>query len=204
MRIDHLVYGAPDLAAAADDLEARFGVRARMGGKHLGLGTHNALLALGPSTYLEIIAPDPEQPPPPGPRPFGLDALSSACLVGWAIGCDDIDAAISEARNAGYDPGDPIEMTRTTSTGTELRWRLTLNAIGGGPVPFLIAWGDTDQPATTAIQGLVLEAVEIEHPEPESLATIFRALHVDVDIRPAEASAIVAHIRGPAGRQELR
>ena len=94
--IDHLIYGAPDLDNTIDDLERRFGVRAAAGGKHVGIGTHNALLALGPRTYLEVIAPDPDQPSPANPRPFGLDELTSPRLVGWALGCDNIDAAIAD------------------------------------------------------------------------------------------------------------
>jgi hypothetical protein len=39
--IDHLVYGAPDLDNAIDDLELRFGVRAAAGGRHVGIGTYN-------------------------------------------------------------------------------------------------------------------------------------------------------------------
>ena len=105
MLIDHLIYAAPDLTAAVADLEDRFGVRAQAGGSHTGLGTHNALLALGPRTYLEIIAPDPGQPAPPGPRPFGLDDLARGALVGWALACDDIDQAVAEAQSQGYDPG---------------------------------------------------------------------------------------------------
>src|SRR5215472_2605564 len=73
MLIDHLIYKAPDLAGAVADLEERLGVRAQAGGQHIGRGTHNALLALGPRTYLEIIASDPGQRAPSVPRPFGLD-----------------------------------------------------------------------------------------------------------------------------------
>ena len=45
MLIDHLVYAVPDLQAAVADVTERFGVRAQSGGRHIGLGTHNALLA---------------------------------------------------------------------------------------------------------------------------------------------------------------
>jgi hypothetical protein len=41
--IDHLVYAVPSLPAGIADVAERFGVRARAGGKHVGLGTHNAL-----------------------------------------------------------------------------------------------------------------------------------------------------------------
>src|SRR6516164_1644179 len=112
MLIDHLIYRAPDLARAVADMEERFGVRAQAGGKHIGLGTHNALLALGPRTYLEIIAPDPGQPEPSVPRPFGLDGVSRSGLVGWAIACQDIDAAVADARRHGYDPGEAAGMQR--------------------------------------------------------------------------------------------
>lgn len=65
MLIDHIIYAAPELQAAVDDIENRPGVRAAGGGQHTGQGTHNKVLALGPRTYLEIIAPirrNPSQP----------------------------------------------------------------------------------------------------------------------------------------------
>src|SRR5690348_7308217 len=138
MLIDHLIYRAPDLADAVAGVEERLGVRAQPGGQHTGLGTHNALLALGPQTYLEIIAPDPGQPQPPS-RPFGLGGVSRSGLAGWAIACHDIDAAVARARGRGYDPGEVTSMQRATPAGAVLRWRLTLGAVAGGLVPFLIS-----------------------------------------------------------------
>ena len=204
MLIDHLVYAAPDLPAAVADLEERFGVRARAGGKHTGQGTHNALLALGPQTYLEIIAPDPGQPAPAMPRPFGVDGLTSGALVSWALACVDIDAAVARARSRGYDPGEAADGQRAAPDGTVLRWRLTHNAMPGNLVPFLISWGDTAHPARSAPPGLTLDAFHLEHPYPPSLAPLLTALGADVEIEPAAAPALVARLSGPNGSQVLR
>ena len=202
--IDHLVYAAPDLATAVAAVAERFGVRAQAGGRHIGLGTCNALLALGPRTYLEIIAPDPQQPDPPGPRPFGLDGVSRGGLAGWALACDDIDAAVAQARRHGYDPGDVTSMQRAAPGGTLLQWRLTPIAMTGGPIPFLISWGATAHPAGSAPPGLILESFHLEHPAPASLAPLLTALGADVAVQPAATPALVARVSGPNGSQVLR
>jgi hypothetical protein len=202
--VDHLIYAAPDLAAAVDDLEGQLGVRARAGGRHIGLGTHNALLALGPRTYLEIIAPDPGQPEPSIPRPLGIDDVTRGELVGWALACDDIDQAVAEARSRGYDPGEVDDGHRVGSAGTVLRWRAARSPLADGLVPFLICWGGTEHPARSAPQGLILTSVQIEHPDPPSLAPPLMALGADVDVRPAKAPALVAHLSGPNGSTVLR
>jgi Glyoxalase-like domain len=204
MLIDHLVYAAPDLASAVADVQERFGVRAQAGGKHIGLGTHNALLALGPRTYLEIIAPDPSQLQPSAPRPFGLDSLAGGRLAGWAIACDDIDAAVAQARGRGYDPGEVAGLQRAGPTGVVLRWRLTLNAMTGGLVPFLISWGATEHPAGLAPRGITLDAFHLEHPDPASVAPLINAVGADVAVRPAAVPALVAHLSGPNGSNVLR
>ena len=63
MNIDHLIWFAPDLAAAERYFAQRMDAAPAFGGVHSGEGTYcNSLLSLGDASYLEILAGDPDQP----------------------------------------------------------------------------------------------------------------------------------------------
>jgi hypothetical protein len=202
---DHLVYAVSSLAEAVDDVERATGVRPAYGGAHVGLGTHNALLSFG-ECYLELIAPDPEQPEPERPRPFGIDDLGGPRLVTFAVrpaADETLDGLIARARADGYDPGDPIAMSRRAPDGTVLEWRLTFPRDDvDGLVPFLIDWGDTPQPSRTAPGGVRLVDVVASHPAPQRIAAARAALGID-DAVTAGDLAFHATVRGPAGDLRL-
>ncbi|MGY8804381.1 MAG: VOC family protein, partial [bacterium] len=60
LRLDHLVYAVPDLTAAIASFDSALGVSPAYGGRHTGMGTHNAILPFRGDTYLELIARDPD------------------------------------------------------------------------------------------------------------------------------------------------
>lgn len=202
--VDHIVFATRDVPGAVTALEARFGVRAAPGGKHLGRGTYNSLLSLGDGPYLEIIGPDPDQPAPQGARPFGVDELAADRLVGFAVKCSDIPAAIARARAAGYDPGDEHAMSRATVEGDLLEWKLTLGPGFDGLVPFLIDWMGTPHPSATSPGGATLVGLRGEHPDPDAVRSALAALDVHIDVVEGPAPALIATLDTPKGRVELR
>ena len=99
--IDHLMWVVPDLAAGIDDLQARTGVRAALGGSHPSMGTANAILGLGAGVYLEVLGPDPDLAVPTG---FGatLAAERAPRLASWAVRTTDIGAVCAPSRPRRY------------------------------------------------------------------------------------------------------
>jgi catechol 2,3-dioxygenase-like lactoylglutathione lyase family enzyme len=180
MTLDHLVYATPDLEESVRQLAKLTGVRPVEGGPHPGLGTRNHLLGLGELRYLEIIGPDPEQPPPDRPRPFGIDELTEPRLAAWAVRAADIEARVARSRTLGYDPGLIEPLSRRTPEGELLRWRLTFPY--EPVVPFLIDWGRTPHPARR-LPVVPLTAFAGTHPEPADVRTRLAALGVELEVR---------------------
>jgi Glyoxalase-like domain len=198
--LDHLVLATPDLAATVADFAEHSGVTPAPGGSHTGLGTANALVGLGPDSYLEIVGPDPQQPDPAGPRPFGIDDLARAALVTWAVHPQDVDETIASARRAGYDPGPAEPMSRRTVDGEELSWRLTA---ARGLVPFLIDWGTTRHPAARGLPTVELSTFALLHPDPVTVQGPIDALGVPLLVEQGSEPTVVAMLRTPRGTLAL-
>jgi len=202
--IDHLVYAATTLAQGIDYFAELTGIVARPGGKHPTMGTHNALVKLGPRAYLEIIAIDPDAPAPPRKRWFDLDdgdlraaLLGRPKLVHWVARVRDLDRAIA---SAGYDPGVPTAFARN-----DYRWRLTLpddgRRPGRGVLPTLIEWSSAHPADALPDAGAVLEQLAATHPDPTPIRRSLARLGLDAEMRVTfdRVVRLAAMVRTPRG-----
>jgi hypothetical protein len=204
--VDHLVYATPDLRLGIETIEKLLGVRATSGGQHPGRGTRNALVSLGPGVYLEIIGPDPQQPAPGLPRPFGIDDLKAPRLVTWAAKGQNLEPFAKQAARDGVKLGQVIDGSRRRTDGVMLSWRYTdpRTVVSGGVVPFFIDWGQTPHPSSTAASGASLIDLRAEHPDPEQVQNALGRLGLDLRVQRGQGPALIATVNGPRGRVELR
>lgn len=205
-QVDHLVYTTPDLQKGVDAIEQLLGVKATTGGQHPGLATRNALIALGPSSYLEIIGPDPEQPAPRGPRRFGIDALQAPRLFTWVAKGTNLKPFAAKASAAGVSLGAVLAGSRRRPDGVLLSWHYTDPdvSLADRLIPYFIDWGSSPHPAATAAKGATLEALRAEHPDADRLQRMFDALGVALRVQRGSTPSLIATIRGPKGLVELR
>ena len=200
--VDHLVYATADLDRGIAEVERVLGVRASPGGQHPIWGTRNALVALGSSSYLEIIAPNPDHSSPSEGRPFGLDALAASRLVGWAAKSSGLTNFRDAAALHGVELGRVLSGSRKQADGTVLTWKLTdlRCVVADGIVPFFIDWGKSPHPALVASRGATLVGLRAEHPDADHVLQMLRVVAVDLKVGVGAAPALIAEIDCPNGR----
>jgi glyoxalase-like protein len=202
---DHIIVAAQSLADGCDFIEARLGVRPQPGGKHVAMGTHNALVGLGPRQYLEVIAIDPEGHAPARPRWFDLDEprmraslAEGPRLIHWAVRTDDIEAVQALCP---IDQGVAHPMTRG-----DLNWRITIpddgHLPGAGLIPTLIQWPDAKHPSDRLPDsGIRIVTLGGEHPDPAPIRAALVALGLadTLKVTYAQYARLAAMLRTPRG-----
>lgn len=204
IRLDHLVVVASSLEAGARFVEQALGVAPGPGRRHAYMGTHNLLLSLGPSAYLEVATIDPQAAPISRPRWFGLDDLAATSvprLAAWVANTDDILSAASPGL------GEVETMRREGRT-----WQMTLTADGSlplsGAVPVLIQRSGSAHPAAVLPEsGLRLRALRIYHPAAEEVRAILSNMGLfaqpSVCVAHGAACSLVAEVHTPLGPRSL-
>lgn len=203
--IDHITVTAPTLEAGAELVSQVLGMRPQKGGEHPQMGTHNLLLRLGNSVYLEVIASDPAAESPKRPRWFALDEMKRDTpprLKTWVVRTEDICSTLKSC-------SEPLGEIEPMSRG-ETHWLITIPKDGSLPVeegaPALIQWQVKLHPATQLKDyGLSLSKLQIFHPEPERLSNFLSSINLEgpVEVLNGNKTKIVAHINTPQGVREL-
>ena len=206
VELDHLVIGAPTLEAGVRWCEAALGVTPGPGGRHPLMGTHNRLSRLSPTSFLEIIAVDPDAPAPGRARWFGLEdaaaIASGARLLHWVARTGTLDESLTALRAVGIDAGRASAASRDTPEG-RLEWRIAVRDDGallcGGALPTLIDWGVCRQPAASMTDsGLALRSMTLRGVP----AAAARVLGLAID--PSEGPALQVVLDTPRGPVELQ
>jgi hypothetical protein len=214
--LDHIVVAATSLEAGIDWVERQLGAKPVPGGQHLAMGTHNALLRLGPRCYLEVIAIDPAGQAPTRPRWFSLDepemrarlAVAPA-LITWVVRTPSLAGACARVP----DLGEIMPMTRNA-----FRWKISVPESGslawGGVLPTAIQWeagddGVVHHPCDVLPDsGCELVSLQLSHPAAvlgtSGIVALFRELKIagPVDLKSGPKS-LAAVIRSPRGEVVL-
>jgi Glyoxalase-like domain len=201
LTLDHLTVSCLTLEAGVEVVEAVLGLPMGPGGKHAHMSTHNRLLSLG-DVYLEVIAADPDAPPPSWPRWFDLHAFAGpARLTNWVVACDDLTAAIADAPSG---TGTQVALSRG-----DYRWSMSVPADGklpfDGAYPALIQWHTPSPVPKMADAGARLQRLEIAHPQARDLRAALDGRMTDprVIIVDGQTKAMQATISTPQGIRTL-
>jgi hypothetical protein len=200
MKLDHLVWASPSLDDAVAAFAEVSGVAAAAGGRHVGLGSRNALADLGERIYLAIDGPDATQPLADN---YGatLKALGGPVLSRFAVQTEDLSAAQAVLGRHGFasevKPGG-----RTGANGETYSWQTLAvpdRTLGAG-MPIIKTWLTPLHPSTEAPGGCRLVALRVEHPKPDLLLRLYEDLGLDLPVAAAAAPRLTAEIEGTKGR----
>jgi hypothetical protein len=180
--IDHIIWACRDIESGIDTFETMTGVRAEAGGKHAGLGTHNALMHIGNRTYLEIVAPDPDQDG--GPWARTLQEMPEPGVLHWVIARPNLGEYQDGLPGLIGGGNQKMNVSRLHPTLGQLRWELMLipRHEHGCLVPFLIDWADSTHPTELLEHICTLTSVRITTPQLPELMEIGSWLGLDADI----------------------
>ena len=209
--LDHLVVAAATLDEGVRWCETTLGLTPAPGGRHALMGTHNRLLNLSsaafPRCYLEIIAIDPEAPPPERLRWYGLDdaALQAALretgprLIHAVARTTILEPHRLALLNQGVKMGEPMALHRDTPQG-RLSWRILVRSDGrlelGGIVPTLMQWDSAHGADALPDQGAALKTLRLDG-LPAGVRDVLRLQGVSTD--PTAPARIVATLDTPQG-----
>jgi len=163
------------------------------------------LLGLGKGTYLELLAPDPDQPDPAHGRPFDLDdpavkvmLEAEPRLLAWVARTPVMDAVVARL---GHRAGEVRSMSRG-----DLHWRMAFppqRQDMDNLIPALIEWMGEGASSRIPDSHVRLLHLEAEHPDADAVkaALAERGLNEALKVRRSPHARLVARLRRADGQE---
>src|SRR5882757_2655466 len=191
LKLDHISIIAPSLAEGVSHVRACLDLDVPFGQRHTYMGTHNHLLQLGDTVYLEIVALDPE-----------ADGPGRRRWRGWVARTDAIDAVIA-GRGDIFGATVPLPAVNS-SFDFAIPDDGSLPLDGAAP-SIIDRRGTARSMATIADLGARLRSFTLEHPDPAAVEALYRAMTVDRPPTIDRGSKLRyrAQIETPTGLKEL-
>lgn len=192
-KIDHIVYSVPDLKEACDHIENTLGIRPQIGGYHKTKGTMNALLNLGNTCYLEILAVDESNSDISGPRWMGVDLIDEPRVTRWSLKSSQLIEDQQHLRQYSELMGQISGGTRQTPAGDTLQWNMILPLASPAIeiIPFMTDWARSSiHPTNRLEQECQLIDIEFRHPLPELIQPVFTNLDIQEEVKKDSEAAI--------------
>lgn len=199
LEIDHVLIAVADLAAAAQEIETRYGLASIEGGRHPDWGTANRIVPLG-QTYLELVTvfDEAEAAESPFGRWVAAARPTSARPLGWAVRThhlDDVASRLDLTVAAG---------SRPARDGQLLRWRVAgIEQASIEPsLPFFIEWGQGTPlpgraPATHPAGAVLLARLRLDG-DADRLAAWLGSDRLPITVRPGTPAVTSIVLTGAA------
>jgi Glyoxalase-like domain len=211
--LDHIVVACNALDEGRAWCREVLGVEATGGGKHANVGTHNTLLGLGASHYLEIIAIDLEGATPAFPRWFGLDTeevktliRNEPSLIGWVARVARASATPNSIEQLATIPTNAANVVRAAERG-DSRWRFAFTRDGARPrhgvLPYFIQWDVSMHPSERLPDvGVSLSSLVLGDPVHEEVTLALETMRfVDAKVHVGHSTSanLIATLSTPSG-----
>lgn len=199
---DHIAVGATTLDEGAAYIQETLGIVVPAGGKHPRMGTHNLLMSLGPTSFLEVIAIDPDATSPMTPRWYNLDRFQGPPrILTWVVGTDSIHREIYRLNGLA---GEATQVSRGNLT-----WDISVPSDGSMPLdgafPTLLQWPrGTHVAASMGGRGCSIKSLKVRHPEAQLITNWLGNRYRGTSLKVTSGSfKLEAEIETPQGSRIL-
>lgn len=192
---------------AIAEFEEKLGVRPIFGGFHKAFGTKNALISLGDSCYLELLAADETNTAVSKPRWMGIDMLRTNQITRWALKSNQLKMDSEILKNLNPEMGSMRGGSRNIPNGGLQQWDLIMPLPYPEVelLPFMVDWSKSMVHPADALPDMGCSLIQLygTHPDPKKFSLIFEQLNIDLDIKTSSNIKLTALIKCPNGPIEI-